>query len=187
MTVLYAVGEVVQKDEGTFLVKPGLGLMVWTLLAFGITMLILRKFAFPKIQDALDRRQRLIEESIEAADRTREEAEQLLSDYRARLAEARVQAEEIVERAQKNSELYDAEAREATDKVISERKEQAARDIEAEARRAISDIRREVADLTIAATEKVTRKTLNTDDQRKLVEDALAELDFTSLTGERGQ
>ena len=103
MTVLYAVGEAVQKDEGTFLVKPGLGLMVWTLLAFGITMLILRKFAFPKIQDALDRRQRLIEESIEAADRTREEAEQLLSDYRARLAEARVQAEEIVERAQKNS------------------------------------------------------------------------------------
>jgi len=185
MTLYFAVAEAVQKDEGTFLVKPGLGLMVWTLLAFGITMLILRKYAFPKIQDALDRRQRLIEESIEQAERTREEAEALLNDYRARLAEARVQAEEIVERAQKNSERYDAEAREATDKVIVERKEQAARDIEAEARRAIADIRSEVANLTIAATEKVTRKSLNTDDQRKLVEDALAELDFTSLTGER--
>ena len=184
MTLSLAVAAV-QKDEGTFLVKPGLGLMVWTLLAFGITMLILRKYAFPKIQDALDRRQRLIEESIEQAERTREEAEALLNDYRARLAEARVQAEEIVERAQKNSERYDAEAREAPDKVIAERKEQAARDIEAEARRAIADIRSEVANLTIAATEKVTRKSLNTDDQRKLVEDALAELDFTSLTGER--
>jgi len=183
--LLIASGEAAAKDEGTFLVKPGLGLMIWTLLAFGITMLILKKLAFPKIQEALDRRQRAIEESIEQAEQTRADAVKLLEDYRARLAEARVQAEEIVERAQKNAERYDAEARAATDQTIVERKEQAARDIEAEARRAIADIRREVADLTVAATEKVTRKTLDSDDQRKLVEDALSELDFTSLTGER--
>ena len=61
--------------------------------------------------------------------------------------------------------------------------EQTRRDIEAETRRAIEEIRREVADLTVKATEKVTRKTLSAEDQRRLVEDALSELDFTALSG----
>jgi F-type H+-transporting ATPase subunit b len=60
--------------------------------------------------------------------------------------------------------------------------EQTRRDIESETRRAIEEIRREVADLTVMATEKVTRKTLTTDDQRRLVEEALGELDFAALT-----
>jgi F-type H+-transporting ATPase subunit b len=62
---------------------------------------------------------------------------------------------------------------------------QTRREIEAETRRAIQQIRSEVADLTIAATEKVTRKTLDAGDQRRLVDDALAELDFSALSGER--
>ncbi len=174
-----------KEEGGTFLVTPGLGLMVWTLAAFGITMFVLRKYAFPKIQEALDKRQLAIEESIAAADRMREEADGLLADYRARLAEARTQAEEIVARAQKNAESYDALRRDETDKVIVERMEQAQRDIEAETNRALGRIRSEVADLTVLAAEKVTRKSLDSADQRKLVEDALAEIDFDSLAGDR--
>jgi F-type H+-transporting ATPase subunit b len=63
--------------------------------------------------------------------------------------------------------------------------EQTRREIEAETKRAIADIRSEVADLTVLATEKVTRKTLTTADQRKLVEEAVAELDFAALAGDR--
>jgi F-type H+-transporting ATPase subunit b len=63
--------------------------------------------------------------------------------------------------------------------------EQTRRDIEAETRRAIQEIRAEVADLTIMATEKVTRKALDADDQRRLVEEALGELDFSQLSGDR--
>jgi F-type H+-transporting ATPase subunit b len=59
------------------------------------------------------------------------------------------------------------------------------REIAAETRRAIQDIRNEVADLTILATEKITRKTLTDDDQKRLVEEALSELDFSALAGER--
>jgi len=59
--------------------------------------------------------------------------------------------------------------------------EQTRRDIEAETRRAIQEIRKEVADLTVAATEKVTRKSLTDADQKRLVEEALAELDFNAL------
>ena len=174
-----------KEEGGTFLVTPGLGLMVWTLLAFGVTMFVLKKYAFPRIQEALDKRQQAIEDSIAAAERTREEADALLADYRARLAEARTQAEEIVERAQKNAESYDSMKRVETDKTITERMEQAQRDIEAETNRALGRIRSEVADLTVLAAEKVTRKSLDSDDQRKLVEDALSEIDFDSLAGER--
>src|SRR4051794_31447697 len=86
---------------GSFLVKPGVGLMVWTLFVFGAALLILRKAAWPRIADALDKRQRAIEESIDTAERTKAEAEGLLEEYRERLKEARTQAEEIVSRANK--------------------------------------------------------------------------------------
>src|SRR4051794_9107029 len=99
-TVLLAAATA-KKDEGggTFLVKPELGPMIFTVIAFGITLFILRKYAFPKIGEALDRRQRAIEESIDHAERTRVEADQLLAEYRERLKEARQQAEEIVMKA----------------------------------------------------------------------------------------
>ena len=172
-------------DSGSFLVSPDLGLMIWTLIAFGATLWILRKFAFPRIQEALDKRQRAIEESIDVAERTRSEAQQLLQEYRDRLREARAQADEIVARARKAGEVHERETLEHAKARRDELLEQTRRDIEAETRRAIQEIRAEVADLTILATEKVTRKTLDADDQRRLVEEALGELDFTQLSGDR--
>src|SRR3954464_5787244 len=82
-----------EDSGGSFLVSPGIGLMIWTLVVFGLTMLLLWKVAFPRIGEALDRRQRAIEESIDTADRTRREADQLLAEYRERLTEARHQAD----------------------------------------------------------------------------------------------
>ena len=139
-TLIIAQAEAPEEEGGSFLVSPSVGLMVWTLFLFGVSMFILYKVAFPRIAEALDRRQRAIEESIDTAERTRVEADKLLA--------------------------------------------QARRDIEAETRRAIQEIRAEVADLTVMATEKVTRKTLTGDDQRRLVDEALSELDFASLSSE---
>jgi len=169
---------------GSFLVSPGIGLMIWTLVVFGLTMLLLWKLAFPRIAEALDRRQKAIEESIDTAERTRREADKLLAEYRERLTEARHQADEIVARARKAGEQQEADAvvkgKERREELLA----QARRDIEAETRRAIQEIRAEVADLTVLATEKVTRKTLTAEDQRRLVEEALKELDFAALSGE---
>jgi F-type H+-transporting ATPase subunit b len=180
MTTVFAA----ESGGGSFLVSPNVGLMIWTLVVFGISMLILAKFVFPRIAEALDKRQRAIEESIDSAERTRREADQLLSEYRERLAEARGQADEIVTRARRTGEAAEneivAEARAKREEMMA----QTRREIEAETRRAIQQIRSEVADLTILATEKVTRKTLDTDDQRRLVDEALSELDFASLSGE---
>jgi len=173
-----------EKGGGNFLVKPELGVMIWTVISFLVAFFILRKYAFPKIGEALDKRQKMIEESIDASERTKVEAEQLLAEYRERLKEARVQAEDIVTRAGKAAEVRERESLDAAKLQREELLEQTRSDIQAETRRAIGEIRSEVADLTILATEKVTRKTLDESDQRRLVDEALGELDFSTLTRE---
>jgi F-type H+-transporting ATPase subunit b len=180
MTAVFAAG----KSSGNFLVSPNVGLMIWTLLVFGVSMWLLWRFAFPRISQALDRRQRAIEESIDTAERTRREADELLSEYRERLAEAREQADEIVARARRTGESAEQEIIGAARSRREELMEQTRREIEVETRRAIQQIRAEVADLTVMATEKVTRKTLDEADHRRLVDEALSELDFAALSGE---
>ena len=84
--------------------------MIWTLLVFGLTMFLLAKLAFPRIGEALDRRQQAIEEAIDTAEHTRREADQLLAEYRERLTDARHQADDIVARARKAGEQQEADA-----------------------------------------------------------------------------
>jgi F-type H+-transporting ATPase subunit b len=185
MTVLLAATEG-DSGGGSFLVSPSLGLMIWTLLAFGITLYLLNKLAFPRIAAALDRRRVAIEESIDAANRAKEEADELLDEYRARLREAREQAEDIVARSRKAAEnLTDQTKAEATQQR-EEMLAAARRDIEHETRRALDELRREVADLTVAATEKITRKSLSEEDHRRLIEEALSEVDFEELAPSEG-
>jgi F-type H+-transporting ATPase subunit b len=173
-----------EDQSSNFLVSPKVGLMTWTLLAFIVAFLVLRKYAWPAITEALDKRQHAIEESIDVAERTRAEAQKILEEYRERLREARAQADEIVARSRKAGEQHERESLDQARESREELLEQTRRDIEAETRRAIQEIRNEVADLTVLATEKVTRKSLDDADQKRLVEEALKELDFSSLSGE---
>jgi F-type H+-transporting ATPase subunit b len=184
-SILLIAQEAAEEEEsGNFLVSPELGLMIWTLLAFGVTLFILNKLAFPRIAEALDRRRKAIEDSIEHAEQAKREADELLEEYRARLREAREQAEDIAVRARKAA---DALADEAKVQATQQREEMLAstrRDIEAETRLALEEIRKEVANLTVIATEKVTRKSLTPDDHRRLIEEALGEVDFSTLAKE---
>ena len=178
-----SIDTVLAAGSGNFLVTPDVGLMLWTLLAFGVSMFLLRKLAFPRIQTALEKRARAVAESIDAAERTRQEADQILNEYRERLREAREQADEIVSRARKAADKTQDEARIHAKETREEMLSDARRDIEQETRRAIGQIRREVADLTVIATEKVARKTLNDDDHKRLIDEALQEFDFSQLPG----
>lgn len=165
------------------LVTPELGLMIWTLLAFGVTMYVLSKLAFPRISKALEERATRIQKNVEESEKQREEAEELKSEYRERLREAREQSDEIVAKAKKTGENAKQErideGKEKRDEII----EQARKDIESEKNRALDEIRKEVADLTVLATEKVARKSLDQSDQERLVEEALSEIDFSRLAG----
>lgn len=176
-----------EEEGGSFLVSPGLGLMIWTLIAFLVSFYILKRYAFPRIQEALEKRAAAVSEEIDSARQTREEAEALLQEYRERLREAREQAEDIVHRSRQSSERFQEESKAEAKRQREEMMEQTRRDIEQETRRALGEIRREVADLTILATEKVTRKALDEQDQKRLVEEALSEVDFSALSGENGK
>jgi F-type H+-transporting ATPase subunit b len=172
-----------EEEGGSFLVSPGLGLMIWTLVLFLFTMWFLKRTAFPKIAEALEKRANAVRENIEASEKQRAEADEILKEYRARLKEAREQADDISARARKSAENAVSEAT-AEGKAKREELVAAARkDIEAETRRSLDGIRREVADLTVIATEKVTKKSLTDEDHQKLIEEALSELDFSALAG----
>src|ERR1700742_4564438 len=96
-------------SSGSFLVSPNVGLMIWTLIVFVIVFLTLRYAAFPRITEALDKRQRMIEDSIDAAEKTRRDADELLAEYRERLSDARGQADDIVARARRTADAQEAE------------------------------------------------------------------------------
>jgi F-type H+-transporting ATPase subunit b len=173
-----------KKSGGSFLVSPGLGLMIWTLIAFGATLMILRKYAFPRIVEALEKRRKAIEESIDHAAQMRKEADDLLAEYRERLKEARQQAEDILIRSRKAAEQFEHESKERAKKDHQEAMEHTRREIEQETRRALDEIRKEVANLTVLATEKVARKSLDSEDHKRLIEEALSEVDFSAFAPE---
>jgi F-type H+-transporting ATPase subunit b len=168
--------------SGSFLITPNVGLMIWTIVVFVISLFILRRWVFPLIGEALDKRAKTIEGDIDAAADMRKEADKVLDEYRERLKEARTQSEEILQRARQTAEAHEHESRDRGKEMIAEAAKRAEREIDAATKRALDDIRREVADLTVMATEKVTRKALTEADQRRLVEEALGELDFSGLS-----
>lgn len=175
-----------EKESGNFLVMPGIGLMIWVLLTVGITFLVLKSaksFGFGRITEALERRQNMIADSIKYAEDSRNEADELLADYRQRLSEARLQADEIVARARTAADQREADAQKKAESEREELLKQTRHEIQLETQKALQDLRREVAALTVEATERVTRKSLTTDDQQRLVEEALSEVDFSALSG----
>jgi F-type H+-transporting ATPase subunit b len=169
--------------SSSWLITPNVGLTIWTIVVFAISLFILTKAVLPRIGQALDQRRKVIDDSIDSAARTRQEAEALLVEYREHLRQARLQAEEIVERARQAAAAHERESRTAAQARGEQMLEQTRREIEAESRRMMDEILRDVADLTVMATERVTRKVLTEEDQRRLVEEALSELDFTVLGG----
>jgi F-type H+-transporting ATPase subunit b len=171
----------------SFLITPNVGLMIWTIVVFVISLFILRRTVFPAIGKALDKRAKTIEGDIDAAAELRKEADKVLDEYRERLQEARGQADEIVRRARQTAEAHESEAHERAQQITAEGSARAAREIDEATRRALRELRTEVAQLTVLAAEKVTRKVLDEADQRRLVDEALRDLDFTAVAGDVGR
>ncbi len=157
------------------------GLMIWTLVCFALTFFVLRKFAFGPIQKTIDDRRTRIRESVEEAERARTEARTMLEEHRALIGQAKTEAGGILAEARKVADSQRDRAREEIEEDRQRRLEDTRKQIEAETARALEQIRSEVADLTLIATSKVTGKVLDRDDHRKLIEDAIGELDFSAL------
>ena len=163
------------------LIKVTPGLMIWTLVCFLITFLVLRKYAFGPIQQAIDERRERIRRTLEEADNARDEARRLLEEHRALVAQARGDAESILAEARRVADAQRDRVREETEADRQRRLEETKRQIEAETQRALGQIRQEVAELTLLAATKVTGKVLDSKDQRRLIDEAIESLDFSAL------
>jgi len=163
------------------MINPEPGLAIWTVVTFLILFFFLKKFAFGPIQNMIDKRRDSIEESIKAAEHSRLEGERLLAEYRESIAQAKHEAEDIIDRAHKVGESTKTdivtEARTQAQKEVDGAREQ----IQRETRKAIQEIKDQVADLTIMAAGKVTSRSMNKEDHLRLVEEALSEVDFDEL------
>jgi F-type H+-transporting ATPase subunit b len=166
------------------LIDPNPGLMIWTIVCFAIAFFVLRKYAFGPIQGVIDERRKRIRDALEEAEKSREEARRLLEEHRALLGRARTDAEEILAEGRKIAEAQRERMKEETETERQRRLEETSRQIEAETRRALEQIRAEVADLALLATAKVTGKALDESDQRRLIDEAISELDFSVLERE---
>jgi F-type H+-transporting ATPase subunit b len=171
-------------SSGLIEVVPGL--MIWTLIAFAVTFFVLKKVAFKPIQKTIDDRRDKIRAAVDEADAARDEARELLEQNRAILAEARSESAQILAEARK---VADAQIQRAKDEAEVERLrrlEDTRKQIDAETSRAIDQIRGEVADLTLEATQRVVGKVLDSADQRRLIDEAIEGLDFSALERGRG-
>jgi F-type H+-transporting ATPase subunit b len=169
-------------SSGLIQVVPGL--MIWTLIAFGITFFVLRRFAFGPIQRTIDERRARIQKAVDEADHAREEARRLLEQHRQLIAQAKSESAEILADARKVADAQIERVKEESEAERQRRLEETRRQIEAETKRSLDQIRSEVADLTLEATARVTGKVLDAEDQRRLIDEAISELDFSALERE---
>lgn len=170
-------------EGGSGLIEVVPGLMIWTLICFAIAFFVLKKYAFGPIQRAIDERRERIRSAVEEADNARTEARELLEQHRALIGQAKQEAADILAEARKVGDAQLERAKQEAETERQRRMEDTRKQIDAETARAISQIRDEVADLTVEATERVVGKVLDAEDQRRLVREAVEGLDFSALEG----
>jgi F-type H+-transporting ATPase subunit b len=173
-----------EENGGSGLIEVVPGLMIWTLICFGITFYVLKRFAFARIQAGIDERRERIRKAVEEADRARQQARDLLEEHRQLMGQAKGEAAGILAEARKVADAQIERVKHEAEEERQRRLEETRRQIDAETKRSLDQIRSEVAELTLAATARVTGKVLDADDQRRLIDEAIAELDFSALEKE---
>jgi F-type H+-transporting ATPase subunit b len=159
---------------GPFTINPGL--IIWTLVVFGILLFILWWKGLPFLIKTVEERERRIQKQLQEAEKANAEAQRLLEEHRKQIAAARNEAQEILAKAkavaQKEREVLLAKAREEYDALLN----RARKDIEAETEKAIQALRREAVELSIAAASRVIEANLDTEANRRLVTEFLESL-----------
>ena len=167
------------------LIEVNPGLMIWTIVCFLVVLFVLKKFAFGPVQQMIDTRRERIQNALDEADRAREEARNLLEEHRKLIGQAKSESEEILAEARRVGDAQRERVRAETEEDRQRRLEETRRQIEQATQQALAQIREEVGKLSLVAAEKITRKSLTGPDQQRLIDEALAEIDFTQLEGSR--
>ena len=152
------------------------GLMIWTLLTFGIFLFIVTKLGTKPIINALRKREESIKDSIEGAEQANAQAKQILKESEAKLNTAYQEMSEIVNKGRQQAEDILKKAAEDADVVKKAKIDEAIREIERNKEIAIKELRTEVAGLVVQATEKILGETLDKEKHYKLVESYIEKL-----------
>ena len=161
---------------GGGLMSLQINLMFWTLAIFAILFFLLRRFAFPAIIGAVEKREQMLQEAIDGAKRDREEAAKLLEQHRQQIEAARDEAQQLIAGGRVTAEKMRQSLLEQARQEQQAMLERAKREIETEKERAITQLRREAVDLAIAGASKVIEENLDSKKNRQLVESFLGSL-----------
>jgi len=159
------------------------GLMIWTIVCFLVVLFVLKRYAFGPVQQMIDTRRASIQSAIDEADHARAEARGLLEEHRKLIGQAKSESEEILSEGRRIAEAQRERVKVETEEDRQRRLEETRRQIEQATQQALAQIRDEVGKLSLLAAEKITRKSLTGPDQQRLIDEALAEIDFTRLEG----
>ena len=158
------------------LLTPSAGLMFWTLAIFLVVLFVLSKFAYPKILEAVEARDKAMEDALAAAKRDREEAAALLAEHRKAVEAARDEAQKIITDARASGEKVRTDVIEQAHREQQSMLERARAEIIAERDRAMAELRRQTVDLAVRAASKVIERNLDVESNRVVVESFLASI-----------
>jgi F-type H+-transporting ATPase subunit b len=168
-----AVPAALLASEGAAGEKPVLPPTVWGILVFISVLAILWWKAFPPISAALEKRERLIRESLEVAERARKETQALMASHEESLEKARAEARAIIEEGKADALKVKDKIVEGARKEADELAERALREIDLAKDRAVDDLHRQAVELSMDIAEKVIRKTLRPEDHRELIAESI--------------
>ena len=174
LALLITLAQQEHAARGPLAVEPGL--MIWTVVVFLLLLLVLRRFAWPALLSAVEAREKALEDMLAEAERSRAEAAQLLQQHQKLVADARASAHALLAEARTAAEKERVVAMEKTRQEQEELLERARRDITAERDRAVIELRREAVDLSLAAASKLIGEELDSEKDRRIIQEYLASL-----------
>ena len=173
---LLAQTETTVAEKKTNPILPAGNEIVWGAISFALLFFLISKFAYPAIKKGLDARADKIRGSLDEAERTRDEANAILEQYRTQLADAKNESARIIEEARQAADKLRQDLKRQAEAEVAEIKQRAQDDIAAQVQRAMGDLRARVAELTIELTEKVVQRNLDRETNLALIERFIEEL-----------
>lgn len=166
-----------EEEATTNPILPAMNEVIWGALSFAILFILIAKFAYPAVKKGIDARADKIRGSLDEAERTRDEANGILEEYRRQLADAKNESARIIEEARQSADKLRQDLKKQAEAEVAEIKSRAQEDIAAQVERAMGDLRARVADMTIELTEKVVQRNLDRETNLALIERFIDEAD----------
>lgn len=154
--------------------------IIWGAISFTLLFILIRKFAYPAIKKGMDARAERIRETLAEADKTRDEAQSILEDYRRQLADAKNESARIIEEARQAADKIRQDLRKQAEAEVAEIKERAQDDIAAQANRTMADLQARVSLMVIELAEKVVERNLDEDTNKALIESFISDMGSNS-------